>query len=168
KNPGLFVAAAAALRQRLRNVRFLLIGDGPLRARVAAQAAAAGLRDCCVFTGERDDVPELLRQADLFWLTSDWEGLPNVVLEAMASGLPVVATDVGGARELVRPGQDGFLIARGDCDALVVHSVALLTNVEQRRRFGRAARDRALTFAPERMVTTMRDLYTRAARQRAP
>jgi glycosyltransferase involved in cell wall biosynthesis len=159
KNPGLFVSAAAVVRQRVPNVRFVLIGDGPMRPWVEHEVAVAGLRDRCVVTGERHDVPELLRQADLFWLTSNWEGLPNVVLEAMASGLPVVVTDVGGARELVRSGEEGFLVQAGDQMALVEHSVALLSDAERRRHFARAARARAETFAPALMIGAMQDLY---------
>jgi glycosyltransferase involved in cell wall biosynthesis len=159
KNPGLFVSAAVAVSQRLPNVRFVLIGDGPMRPWVEHEVAVAGLRDRCVVTGERHDVPELLRQADLFWLTSNWEGLPNVVLEAMASGLPVVVTDVGGTRELVRSGEEGFLVQAGDQAALVEHSVALLSDAERRRHFARAARARAETFAPALMVDAMQDLY---------
>jgi glycosyltransferase involved in cell wall biosynthesis len=159
KNPLLFVAAAAAVRAQIPNARFVLIGGGPLRAEVEAMVTAAGLRECCAVIGERHDVPELLRQADLFWLTSDWEGLPNVVLEAMASGLPVVATDVGGARELVRSGEDGFLIRAGDRDALVAHSVDLLTNPVKRHRLARAARARAEEFSTVRMVSALSQLY---------
>lgn len=166
KNPQLFISAAAKLRQHIANVRFMLIGDGPLREPLQAEIERAGLRDCCVLMGERHDVPELLRQADLFWLTSDWEGLPNAVLEAMATGLPVVVTDVGGAGEIVRPGQDGYLIHVGDGDALVTRSLALLTDAEQRGRFSRAARDRAEEFAPKRMVAAMEQLYTRALQGR--
>jgi glycosyltransferase involved in cell wall biosynthesis len=166
KNPLLFVAAAAALRAHIPNVRFMLIGGGPLLAQVSAAVAAANLQECCVLLGERHDVPALLREADLFWLTSDWEGLPNVVLEAMASGLPVVVTDVGGARELVRPGEDGFLIRGGDCDALVTHSVDLLADPVKRRCFARAARARAEQFAPQQMVASMQRLYRRVLEQR--
>ncbi|MFN8643937.1 MAG: glycosyltransferase [Candidatus Binatia bacterium] len=96
KNPLLFVAAAAALRARMPGVRFQLVGDGPQRAEVEAAVRAAGLGDSLELAGERHDVPALLHAADLFWLTSDWEGPPNAVLEALAAGLPVVATDVGG------------------------------------------------------------------------
>jgi glycosyltransferase involved in cell wall biosynthesis len=163
KNPALFVRAAAALRRQIPDVCFTWIGDGPLRERTTAECAAAGLSDCCELTGERHDVPELLRAADLFWLTSDWEGLPNVVLEAMASGLPVVATDVGGTRELVHDGKTGFLVAMGDSAALVARSAALLRNSEQRRRCAAAARARAEEFSVPHMIGAMRQLYADTA-----
>jgi glycosyltransferase involved in cell wall biosynthesis len=166
KNPRLFVAAAAAVRRQLPGTRFLLVGDGPLRAQIETEIAAAGLRDGCAITGERGDVPDLLREADLFWLTSDWEGLPNAVLEAMATGIPVVATDVGGTREVLRDGEAGFLVSAGRQDLLVARSLELLTNDEKRQRFGRAARARAEAFGPAQMVNAMRDVYARASEQR--
>jgi len=166
KNLDLFVAAAAGLRERVPAARFLLVGDGPLRASVRAAVEAAGLVDCCELAGERHDVDELLRGADLFWLTSNWEGLPNAVIEAMACGLPVVATDVGGTRELVRSGEEGFLIRPGDRESLVTHSVALLTDHAMRARLARAARARAETFSIARMVGAMQDVYTRARQGR--
>ncbi len=163
KNPALFVTAAAAVRQQVPDVRFLLIGDGPLRPQIEAQIAAANLADCCTVAGERHDIPQLLRDADLFWLTSNWEGLPNVVLEAMASGLPVIATDVGGTRELIRAGENGFLFAAGDHEALVGHSVRLLTDAAERLRLSAAARAHAERFTPRRMVAAMSALYARTA-----
>ncbi|MBI4514439.1 MAG: glycosyltransferase [Deltaproteobacteria bacterium] len=163
KDPLLFVAAAAALRQQLAGVRFVLIGDGPLRGEVEAAVTAAGLQACCTLAGERHDVPELLRAADLFWLPSRWEGLPNVVLEAMASGLPVIATDVGGTPELFNSGQEGFLIKAGDGEALVAHSLDLLGDANKRRHCAAAARRRAEQFAPPQMVAAMQQLYARVA-----
>ncbi len=160
KNPLLFVEAAAAVHRKLPGVRFLLVGDGSLRAAVEAAVDANGLRDCCTVAGERRDVPELLRQADLFWLTSEWEGLPNAVLEAMATGLPAVVTDVGGAGEIVRPDRDGYLIRPGDRDALVARSLGLLGDGERRRRCGEAARARAEEFSAPQMVAAMERLYT--------
>jgi len=167
KNPLLFVAAAAALRARLPDARFVLVGDGPLRGQVQAAVRAAGLDDSFVLAGERGDVHELLGQADLFWLTSDWEGLPNAVIEALACGLPVVATDVGGTAELVREGQEGFLIAPGDCDALVARSVSILTDPAAQARLRAAARARAERFGVEQMVRATQALYEQALSGRA-
>ena len=161
KNPGLFVAAASEVRRQLPSVRFRIIGEGPLRPTVEAAIAASGLNGCCEILGERRDVAELLRAADLLWLTSDWEGLPNVVLEAMASGVPVVATDVGGTRELVQDGENGFVIPAGDRDALVARSLSLLRDAARRRQFGIAARARAESLSPGRMADAIEDVYRR-------
>ena len=104
----------------------------------------------------------LLGHADLFWLTSDWEGLPNGVIEALACGLPVVATDVGGTAELVRSGQEGFLVAPGDGEALVARSVQILADPILHARMRAAARARAEAFGVEQMVRATQAVYERA------
>ena len=167
KNPLLFVAAAAALRARLPEARFVVIGDGPLRGEVQHAVRAAALETCCELVGERTDVDELLGQADLLWLTSDWEGLPNAVIEALASGLPVVATDVGGTGELVRDGCEGFLVTPGDRDALVERSVQVLGDPALYARMSAAARARAEVFGVEPMVQATRAVYERVLAESA-
>ncbi len=167
KNPRLFVEGARRLRALLPAARFHLVGDGPLRPDVERWIADAGLGDCVELLGERSDVPELLRAADLFWLTSDWEGLPNVVLEAMASGLPVVATDVGGTAELFTSDVEGALIAAGDCEALVARSAAILTDAGRLAAMRTAARRRAEAFSVPRMVAATEAVYVRALAGRA-
>lgn len=164
KNPLLFVAAAAALHKRLPAVRFVWIGDGPLREQVAAAVRAAGLEAVCELAGERADVPELLRSADLFWLTSDWEGLPNAVIEALACGLPVAATRVGGTPELVSDGVEGFLVEPGDGEALVARSLSVLRDAAARRRMGAAARSRSERFGVDSMVRATCAVYDRVLR----
>ena len=159
KNHDLFLRAAQQLTREIPGLRFVIIGDGPLRGALTAQAAQLGIADQVVFAGERSDVDELLRGASLFWLTSRWEGLPNVVLEALASGVPVVATDVGGTRELVRSGVDGFVVASEDQDGLVRHSRDLLVDAALRRRFQAAARARAEQFSVAQMVSAFARLY---------
>lgn len=162
KNPHLFIAAAAKLRDSLPGVRFQLVGGGPMQRELAAAVHDAGLDDCVALLGERRDVPDLLRAADLFWLTSDWEGLPNAVLEAMAAGLPVVATDVGGTAELVEAGIEGYVIQPGDRDALVARSLEILTDPERWQRMRAAARARAERFGIPQMVERMRAVYAAA------
>lgn len=162
KNPLLFVAAAAALRAEMPDARFVLIGDGPLRGCVQAAVDAAGLGTACTLAGERADVHELLRQADLFWLTSDWEGLPNAVIEALACGLPVVATNVGGTGDLLRDGDEGFLVAPGDRDALVARSIEIFSDPALQARMRAAARARAERFGADAMVRATHAVYARA------
>ena len=167
KNPLLFVAAAAALHARMPDARFVLIGDGPLRGQIQAAVDAAGLGAACRLAGERSDVHELLRQADLFWLTSDWEGLPNAVIEALACGLPVVATNVGGTGDVLRDGHEGFLVAPGDRDALVARSIAIFSDPALQARMRTAARARAETFGIDAMVRATHAVYARALAGRA-
>jgi len=163
KNHELFLRAARQLAGEIPGLRFVIVGDGPLRASLAAQAVRLGIADRVVFAGERADVPELLRGASLFWLTSRWEGLPNVVLEALASGVPVVATDVGGTRELIRSGVDGFIVANEDHDGFVRHSRELLNDGGLRQRFREAARARAEQFSVGNMVGACARLYEEVA-----
>ncbi len=167
KNPHLFIAGAAALRDRLPGVRFQLVGGGPLHRELAAAAHDAGIGDCVELLGERHDVPALLQAADLFWLTSDWEGLPNAVLEAMASGLPVVATDVGGTAELVEAGLEGYVIQPGDRDGLVARSLEILGDPQRHLRMREAARARAERFGIPEMVARTRAVYATALGQAA-
>jgi glycosyltransferase involved in cell wall biosynthesis len=91
-------------------------------------ASENGLDGKISFLGERDDVPQLLTNADVFWLTSKWEGLPNVVLEAMASGKPVIARNVGACRELINHGETGFLVAGRDANKFAHYTLGLLTD----------------------------------------
>jgi sugar transferase (PEP-CTERM/EpsH1 system associated) len=102
-------------KQRLRLV---MIGDGPLREKVRAVLANAGVEQLAWLPGERDDVPQIMRSLDLFVLPSLAEGISNTILEAMASGLPVVATDVGGNPELIEPGITGSLVPRDEPDSM--------------------------------------------------
>lgn len=159
KNHALFLRAAHQLASEIPGLRFIIVGDGPLRRTLAAQATQSGIADQVMFAGERADVPDLLRGASLFWLTSRWEGLPNVVLEAFASGVPVVATDVGGTRELIRSGVDGFIVANEDHNGFVRHSRELLNDTALRQRFQQAARARAQEFSVGQMAGAFARLY---------
>jgi glycosyltransferase involved in cell wall biosynthesis len=159
KNHDLFLRAAAALSGEVAEARFMIVGDGWLRQQLERQASQLGIADRVVFAGERGDIDAIVRTASLFWLTSRWEGMPNVVLEAMASGVPVIATAVGGTRELVREGVDGFVVAPDDVAAFVRHSRDLLRDGAVRRGFSRAARERAEAFSTPRMVDAMTGLY---------
>lgn len=138
KEPKDFVTLARALQ--LVDVPFTaaIAGDGPDRA--AVEAALAGR---AVVLGERSDVPALLAAADVFVLSSTSEGMPMTVIEAMAAGLPVVASDVGGMRELVEHGVTGLLVPARDADALAGALADLLADPARRRAMGAAGHARA-------------------------
>jgi glycosyltransferase involved in cell wall biosynthesis len=159
KNHALFLKAAARLAQDVNTARFMIVGDGPLRPVLETQARSLGIADRVTFTGERRDVETILRSASLFWLTSRWEGMPNVVLEAMASGVPAIATDVGGTRELIRSGVDGFVVPEGDIESFVARSRDLLRDEGRWRQYAAAARARAEDSSSARMVAAMSQLY---------
>jgi glycosyltransferase involved in cell wall biosynthesis len=159
KNFLLFVEAAARVRRAVPDARFRIAGEGPQREAIVRRCGELGLEDAVELLGERADLDAVFRGGDMFWLTSSWEGLPNVVIEAMASGLPVVATDVGGTRELLRSGQEGFLVRPDAVDELEYYATALLRDGALRHTMGRAAVERARQFSLARMVERTAALY---------
>ena len=128
------------MRKDHPTARFLVVGDGPLREQLEGTAAQLGLGQAVSFLGERADIPDLLRSADVFWLTSAWEGLPNVLLEAQASAVPAVTRDVGAAREIVHHGRTGYVVSQRDAAAFVTHTRRLLADPKTARAMGFAGR----------------------------
>jgi L-malate glycosyltransferase len=138
----------------------LVVGYGPDRAELESSVLASGLEKDVKFLGLRRDVPELLAAADLFVLPSLWEGLPLVLLEAMAAGLPAIVTAVGGNTEVVQDGISGTVIPPGDAQALTTAVCSLLSDPFMRDRLGRAARQRFETsFSMQRFVEAHECLY---------
>jgi sugar transferase (PEP-CTERM/EpsH1 system associated) len=154
------VSAAAALRACLADLQVLLVGDGPLRDDLDRQIQALGLGPVVRLLGTRADIEHVLPAFDVFVLPSLSEGMSNTIQEAMGSGLPVVATDVGGARELVVPGETGLLVPAGDPDALASALLSLAQAPAQRAAMGAAARRRAeAVFSLERMIGDYERVY---------
>jgi glycosyltransferase involved in cell wall biosynthesis len=117
--------------------RLAIAGRGPQQEELQRQARDLGIAQRVTFLGVRHDIPALLGAADAFVLSSAWEGMPNVVMEALASATPVVATQVGGVQELVEPGESGLLVKPGDPNALSAAMRRLMTlSVEERRSMG--------------------------------
>ena len=154
KNPLLLLDALPADPR----CRLLLAGDGSLSDDVRR---AAG--DRVHLLGVRDDIPDLLRACDVFALSSDYEGLPVAAIEAMAAGLPVVATAVGGVPELVEHGRTGLLVAPRDGPALHAALAALVGDPNQRRAMGAAGAERARLFGAARMVEAYAALFQKVA-----
>lgn len=138
-----------------------LVGDGPLRPAIERQARELALGpDALVLHGVAADVGPYYRDADVLVLTSDWEGTPNVVLEAMASGLPVVATNVGGLADIVIDGETGYLVRPNDEDALRGAVATLVSDDAKRRSFGcRARRHVEEHHALPRLTLELHRLY---------
>jgi len=157
-----FVMAVRAHPEARQRMRLVLVGDGSLRPQVEQILAEAGMRDLAWIAGERADVPDMLRDLDLFVLPSLGEGVSNTILEAMASGLPVVATDVGANGDLVEHGVTGCLAPAGDSNALARAIVMYFGDPALAKRHGEAGRERAVRkFSLERMVEQYQDLYAR-------
>ena len=139
------------------------VGDGPDRATVEAEADTLGLDGRLRLLGDRADVPALLARSDVFVLSSTSEGMPVSVAEAMAAGLPVVATAVGGVAELVVDGETGFLVPPRDAGALAAAITRLLADPVLRRRMGSSARSRAeAIFDLDRFRAAHLDVYRTA------
>lgn len=122
-----------------KTLRLVIVGDGPLRPEIESHIADAGLTDVSWLPGDRTDIPELLRSMDIFVLPSLGEGISNTILEAMASGLPIVATEVGGNPELVEQNKNGILMPVGDSDKLADSIEALVQDPAKRQSFGAAS-----------------------------
>jgi glycosyltransferase involved in cell wall biosynthesis len=145
---------------RLPDCHLLLVGTGPLRWRLEAAAASQSIAGRVHLALWRPDVPEILAASSLLVLPSAWEGMPNVVLEAMASGLPLVATDVEGVEELLGPRTAEQTVRYGDSQPLADRIVALMNDQQARARLGAENRRRAeKEFGFERMVSAYQDLW---------
>lgn len=150
---------APALRQR---ARLAIVGDGPLRGELTQAAGHLGIADVTWLPGSTDRVPDVLRSLDVFVLPSLAEGISNTILEAMASGCPVVVTAVGGNVELVVDGEYGCFYPSGDVDALTGILRAYVDNSALRQRHGRAARSAAVTrFSLDAMMRNYAAVYDR-------
>jgi sugar transferase (PEP-CTERM/EpsH1 system associated) len=160
KNQESLLQAFAALSGRFPNLRLAIVGEGPLRSSLEAAASALGVADRVSFTGARNDTPELMRTFDLFVLPSINEGISNTILEAMATGLPVVAARVGGNPELIADGITGRLYDQADPAALERALVPYLTDPAECREHGAAGRVRVMqNFSLDAMVQRYLDVY---------
>jgi glycosyltransferase involved in cell wall biosynthesis len=160
KRIDVLIAAAPRVLERHPDAEFLIVGDGPCREQLTALARATAVFDRFQFLGHRDDVPAVLAQADLLVLPSQSEAFPNAIIEAMAAGLPVVATHVGGIPELVEEGRTGRLVPPGDANALAGALLDVLDPPARAAEFGRAGRRRIEeTYSFDRMVEQFETLY---------
>jgi sugar transferase (PEP-CTERM/EpsH1 system associated) len=160
-------AAGRVLRQHPGPVRFVLVGDGALRAETEHRIAERGLTDHFLLVGSSDRVADYYRAADVFVLPSRLEGMSNAILEAMASGLPVVANRVGGNPELVVDGITGLLCRPGAPDDMAAALVRLVSDHTLREAMGERARARAVTdFSIEAMMERYAEFYQSAATAR--
>ena len=159
KNHSGFLRIAAQVHRYMPNAEFLLVGDGPLRQELEREAASLGLGASAIFLGDRQDMPAVLASLDVAVLTSDSESLSNVILEAMAAGLPVVAYSVGGNSELVND-QRGALVGAGNENAFANAIHRLLSDAHPREHQGdNARRFVEETFSLERVRPRYEALY---------
>jgi glycosyltransferase involved in cell wall biosynthesis len=160
-------AAFVPVAAECPEAHLVYVGEGSWRGELEAAIARAGLQARVHLAGLRRDVPELLRAFDVFALASRWEGLPRVFPQAMAAGLPIVATRVAGAPDAITPGENGWLVDVGDMTAMAGHLRALVRDPAMARRMGAAGRARVDEFAVERMVDALAELYATLGANRA-
>ncbi len=159
-----FIEAARLVAQERPDTVFLTAGAGPTLRHVRALAEGYGLN--FHFLGQRDDVPRVLAALDVFVITSETEGLPVAAVEAMAVGIPVVSTMVGGVGEIVRDGVDGLLVAQGDVEGVARGVLALLANDARRHSMAEEGRRRVETLVDLRMIVAQHEhLYRELARE---
>ncbi len=163
-------ARALALRPALRgHWRLVMVGDGPLRQAVQDVLSEAGCAALAWLPGERNDVPTVMQRMHCFVLPSKAEGISNTILEAMACGLPVVATAVGGNGELVQAGRTGLLVAAGDVDGLAQALLQLHDDPHRQLAMGaEARREVERRFSLPAMVSAYQALYDQALHDKAP
>ncbi|RZL35613.1 MAG: glycosyltransferase family 1 protein [Rubrivivax sp.] len=168
KGPEVFVRAASQLLRRQPQAHSVFIGEGPMRGEVAALAERLGLARQLHFAGLREDIASLYSELDMVVSSSHSEAMPLALMEAMASGLPVIATRVGGVPDIVEHGQTGWLVAAGDADDIAARCATLVADPALRQRMGASARRRAVDrFDLAESVENMGRLLMRLAGTRA-
>jgi glycosyltransferase involved in cell wall biosynthesis len=163
KNPLALIESFAQAFGDAPRWRLLLAGDGSLREAAREYSARRGVAERVHFLGVRTDVAELLAACDLFALSSHWEGNPMAVMEAMAAGLPVVATAVGSVPELVADGETGLLVLPGQERAFADALASLARDPGRWREMGNAGLRRAAAFSVDTMVASYAGLFERLA-----
>lgn len=166
KNLGLLLEAASIARARIPDLHVVFVGDGELRSQLQEQADALGLSNVVTFAGWQGDLPAVYADLDATVISSHNEGTPACLIEAMASGCPVIATSVGGVPDMIISGVTGQLTPPGDANALATAIVQLVNEPEQARRMADQARGEALArYDEQRLIADMDRLYTELARE---
>jgi len=145
---------------KIANVTFLLIGDGHLMTELISYASALGIKNKVIFAGWKSDIPQLINTFDIFALPSLNEGMGRVLVEAMAMGKPIVASDIGGIPDLVKDGANGILFTPRDVDAMAEAIIKLLLDRELRRKMGNEGKKLAYpAYDASVMVRKIEGLY---------
>jgi glycosyltransferase involved in cell wall biosynthesis len=160
KSPLDFVQMAALVYSHMPQTHFVWAGSGPLKEAAQNLSEELGIGEVCHFIGEYKDVPSLLGAMDCFVLPSLWEGFPIVLLEAMAAGVPIVATDIPGNDEAASSGKNGWLVPPASPSALAEKVLGLLNNLEQAATFARSSRERIhQEFTRAKMLASIQNVY---------
>jgi glycosyltransferase involved in cell wall biosynthesis len=167
KNHHLFLESAARVSSNADAVRFVIVGDGILRTEMENYARELSITDRVIFTGWRRDLPRIYAGMKVLVVCSDNEGTPVSAIEAMASGVPVVATRVGGLPDIITDGETGYLVPPRDPEALAGAVLRLLQDPELASRMGQAGQTMARErFAVQRLITDTETLYLRLLKEK--
>lgn len=161
KNHLQLLAAWRIVTREVPNAHLLLAGNGELRSRLESLVSKTGLSGSVHFLGYRSDIPNLVAKSHVVVLTSRHEGLPRCVMEAMAAGKPVVATDVRGSRDLIRDGVNGLLVPLGDLESLAKALIRLLIDKDLAQRMGTAGHKMIQEYSLDKVLEEMWDIYQR-------
>jgi glycosyltransferase involved in cell wall biosynthesis len=160
KDPLTFLYGARLLSEQVHGVSFLVVGDGPLREKCLRTVQKSASHDTIVLTGWRRDYEHFLAASDVVVIASQYEGLPYILLEAMAQGKPVVATAVAGNRDVIVPEKNGILVPPQDPRALADACRKLLEQPERARRIGRAAHERVVEgYSMRKTISLTEEVY---------
>ncbi len=155
-----FLRAAKQVYEEKKYVRFVIVGHGPEEDNLKSMAKSLGISHVCTFAGLRRDIPELLSAFDVFVLSSVLEGLPRIVIEAMAMGRPIVATDIDGVREELEDGITGLLVPPENSDALAESIIDLLVDKDKSSQMGiNARREAEEKFGVDLMLKNVENVY---------
>ena len=154
-----FVDVAARVLKETDRVHFIMAGDGELRPAIEARIRDLGISSHITLLGWQKDMPEVYRNLDVVVLTSLWEGLPCVFSEAMAAGLPIVATQVDGAREAIIDGDNGFLHGPHDVEGMAKSVLKLVENPALREAMGSRGKSRVSEFDIDTSVRALESAY---------
>ncbi|UCD63463.1 MAG: glycosyltransferase family 4 protein [Candidatus Zixiibacteriota bacterium] len=159
-----FLKAAAVIHGQRPDVNFLLAGDGPLMTQLKRMAESMNIHRQVRFPGFRDDLPDIINALDLFVVSSHHEGIPTVVLEAMALGRPVVATNVGGMPEIIEHETSGLLVSPGDSEGLARACLRIMDDSALREKLAAAARQRVTEeFSATQQAGRVAEVYRELA-----
>ena len=159
KGPLYLLKAMEVIWQTNPGIQLVYVGKGDLEEEVRSEVTRMGVSERVAFLGWRDDIPEIMQVLDIFVLPSLNEGMGRVLVEAMAAGKPIVASDVGGIPDLVKDGQNGFLVKPGDANDLSFAIEKLLDDKKMREEMGKKGRAMAKDYSVEKMVDKIDALY---------
>jgi glycosyltransferase involved in cell wall biosynthesis len=166
KAPLDFIQAASILAQKCENMYYIMVGDGPLFDSVIQKAQENNIAKKLIMTGLRRDIPELMNCFDIFVLSSLWEGLPRVIPQAMASGLPVIATNIDGSAEIISSEKNGILVPPGQPDCIANAVMKILDNPQIRKDLTRTALKTVNEYSAEKMVALIETLYIKLLKKK--